>query len=114
MGIPCQTPVLFMAIRYNLPVLAPSTIHRAWQLFQGKRRKEVEDELERQYTAMRNACEALRVTGDDGMVDGVNTGRLYRIAMNKTGVWQGIPIEYARLQTEWPSKAGWNHDWKRI
>jgi large subunit ribosomal protein L40 len=51
--------------------------------------------------------------GDDGMVDGVNTGRLYRITMNETGVWQGLPMEYARLQTEWPSKEGWNHNWKR-
>ncbi len=70
-------------------------------------------ELERQYNAMREACEALRLIGDDGTPDGPNVGRLYRIAMGKQGVWQGIPIEYARIQTDYPSKDGWNHDWKR-
>lgn len=51
--------------------------------------------------------------GDDGMPGGVNEGRLYRNAMQKFGIWKGVPIEYARAQTEWPSREGWNHEWKR-
>ena len=61
---------------------------------------------------MYNACEALRKTegpGDRG------EGYLYRVAMEKKGVWglEGVPIEYARFQTDSPAKQGWNHDWKR-
>lgn len=62
---------------------------------------------------MQAACEALRTLGDDGMPGGVNEGRLYRNAMQKFGIWKGVPIEYARAQTEWPSREGWNHEWKR-
>ncbi len=62
---------------------------------------------------MRDACEALRVIGEDGMVGGKNTGRLFRIAMQKKGIWKGVPIEYARCQTEGPGKEGWNHEWVR-
>ena len=102
-------PLRFSRLRY----LRHWTIHRAWQLFKGKQRKTQELELERQYNSMRAACEALRTMGDDGMPGGVNEGRLYRNAMLKHGVWQGVPIEYARTQTEWPSKEGWNHEWKR-
>lgn len=40
-------------------------------------------------------------------------GRLYRIAMEKQGVFQGVPIEYARIQTDTPAKSGWDHEWKR-
>lgn len=40
-------------------------------------------------------------------------GRLYRLAMEKKGVFQGVPIEYARIQTDTPPKAGWDHAWKR-
>jgi hypothetical protein len=89
------------------------TIHRAWQVFQAKQRRERELELQRQYTAMRDACEALRRLGDDGVEGGSNEGRLYRIAMDKTGIWAGVPIEYARCQSDWPSRAGWNHEWRR-
>ena len=50
----------------------------------------------------------LNVEGDgDGM------GRLYRIAMMKKGVWDGVPIEYARIQTDRPGREAWNHEWKR-
>lgn len=42
-----------------------------------------------------------------------DVGRLYRIAMNKGGVWGGVPIEYARIQTDSPSRDGWNHEWTR-
>ena len=40
-------------------------------------------------------------------------GRLFRIAMRKDGVWGGVPIEYARMQTESPGREGWNHAWTR-
>jgi len=45
--------------------------------------------------------------------EGRNVGRLYRAAMDKTGVWDGVPIEYARAQTEYPAREGWNHGWTR-
>ena len=40
-------------------------------------------------------------------------GRLYRIAMDKKGIFQQVPIEYARIQTDTPPKSGWDHEWKR-
>lgn len=82
-------------------------------LHKRQQRRAAELDLERQYTAMRAACEALRVIGDDGMVGGRDEGRLFRTAMRKEGVWQGFPIEYARMQTEWPGREGWNHGWTR-
>jgi len=52
--------------------------------------------------------------GEDGIVGaGRDEGRLYRNAMHKAGVWQGVPIEYARTQTEFPPREGWNHAWTR-
>ena len=79
---------------------------------------------------MREACEALRLMDGNGMTVqdggegpgsegrgagamGKDVGRLYRIAMRKNDIWQGVPIEYARLQTEGPSRDGWNHEWTR-
>jgi len=75
---------------------------------------------------MYNACEALRLIDDRGLTaedrvkmgetpdEGKEMGRLYRIAMQKKGVWDGVPIEYARLQTESPGRdGGWNHEWTR-
>jgi len=98
---------------------------------------------------MREACEALRNTGEDGLsvvgvpagsgagvekklgggggkVAGVamheleaaaraqkEVGKLYRVAMMKGGVWDRVPIEYARAQTETPAMAGWDHGWTR-
>lgn len=85
-----------------------------------------ERELERQYNSMREACEALRLTDAYGLTTeerakldapmeggGKDTGRLYRIAMSKEGVWKGVPIEYARLQTETPPREGYNVGWTR-
>jgi large subunit ribosomal protein L40 len=63
-------------------------------------------ELQQQYNAMRAACEELRVGAGDG-------GRLFRMAMNKRGVWGGMPVEYGRIQTEWPRREGWDHEWTR-
>lgn len=70
---------------------------------------------------MRDACEALRLMDSNGMVvqegsaeaQGKDLGRLYRIAMEKKGIWDGVPIEYARIQTDGPSREGWNHGWTR-
>ena len=42
-----------------------------------------------------------------------DVGRLYRIAMEKKGIFQGVPIEYARIQTDTPPRSGWDHEWKR-
>ncbi|PSK56054.1 hypothetical protein B9Z65_4932 [Elsinoe australis] len=104
-------PLRFSRNRY----LRHWTIHRAWQLFQSKVRQKRELELERQYNSMRGACEALRLMDGNGVqvdaesVDATkakDVGRLYRIAMLKNDVWNGVPIEYARIQTHTPSRDG--------
>ena len=96
------------------------TIHRAAQLLLHKTRRERERALEKQYNAMRDAMEELRLGCGDG-------GRLYRQAVTKQGVYGGskmeqemaivgnggIPLEYARAQTEGPPVGGFNEDWKR-
>ena len=78
-----------------------------------------------QYNSMFEACEALRLIDNQGLTaedrvrlgeppeEGKERGRLFRIAMLKHGVWDGVPIEYARIQTESPPKEGWNHAWTR-
>ncbi|EER26504.1 hypothetical protein D8B26_003112 [Coccidioides posadasii str. Silveira] len=96
-------PLRFSRDRY----LRHWTIHRAWNLYQAKRRAARDLELERMYTSMRNACEELRTGVGDG-------GYLFRVSMHKKGVFtDGVPIEYGRLQTETPSREGWNYEWKR-
>jgi large subunit ribosomal protein L40 len=82
-------------------------------LHKAKLRKQQELDLERQYVEMQKACEELRLIGSNGLPGGQDEGKLFRTAMMKKGVWQGMPIEYARIQTEWPSKDGWNHGWTR-
>jgi len=82
-------------------------------LHKRKQRQTLDLELERQFWSMSNACEELRLMGEDGMPGGKDEGRLFRTAMRKEGIWQGAPIEYARLQTEWPAREGWNHAWTR-
>lgn len=90
-----------------------------------------ERELERQYNSMAAACETLRLIDDSGLTreeaqkigaarkegvmgrKGMQEGRLYRIAMMKDDVWDGVPIEYARMQVETPGREGWNHGWTR-
>lgn len=66
---------------------------------------------------MANACESLRLMDDAGMarpdVAAPDVGRLYRTAMMKAGIWDGVPIEYARPQVDTPPREGWNHEWKR-
>jgi large subunit ribosomal protein L40 len=84
-------------------------------VFTRQRKQRQRVELARQCGAMQAACEALRALGDDGVVGGANAGRRFREAMNKTGVWDAgaVPVEYARCLTDWPSKKGWDHAWKR-
>ncbi|KAI9892403.1 MAG: hypothetical protein M1814_001606 [Vezdaea aestivalis] len=78
-----------------------------------------------------NACEELYNLGENGVrgpsgkierqvqcVDAageiINMGRVYRRAMEKKGVWGEVPREYAgRLVTDWPSRNGWDADWRR-
>ncbi|ORY62436.1 uncharacterized protein BCR38DRAFT_346844 [Pseudomassariella vexata] len=88
------------------------TIHRAWLLFQRKEREREQRELMRTYQSMSNACEELRTTSGPGTRD---EGYLYRVAMEKKGVYghNSIPIEYARPQTETPAREAWNHGWTR-
>jgi large subunit ribosomal protein L40 len=77
---------------------------------------------------MYSACEALRLTDNDGFTESdreslaglaphpngsKEIGRLYRIAMLKHEIWKGVPIEYARIQTETPGHEPWNHSWRR-
>lgn len=96
------------------------TIHRAWQLHRANVKAARQLELERQWNAMRDACEELRVGAGDG-------GKLFRRAMMKTGVWGhgGVPIEYARGMMDWVGAGAvgpaakalggriWNTGWKR-
>lgn len=61
---------------------------------------------------MHAAVEELRTIQGPGEKD---AGRLYRIAMEKKGIFgkDGLPIEYARAQTESPAHEAWNHSWTR-
>jgi large subunit ribosomal protein L40 len=64
------------------------------------------------YRSMHDSCEELRLLDGPGEKDG---GRLYRVAMEKKGIFKpnGLPIEYARAQTETPGREPWNHAWTR-
>ncbi|KFY51278.1 hypothetical protein V497_09241 [Pseudogymnoascus sp. VKM F-4516 (FW-969)] len=88
------------------------TIHRAWMLFRRQKMSEEELELQRMYKSMHNACEELRALQGPG---DKNAGRLYRIALEKKGIYgpNGVPIEYARAQTDTPAKEPWDHSWTR-
>lgn len=58
------------------------------------------------------ACEELRLLDPPGTKE---SGRLYRIAMLKKGIFRegGVPIEYAKAQVERPAREAWNHGWTR-
>lgn len=105
---PAPPPLRMARLRH----LRHWTIHRAWLLFRRQQREAMEKERMRMHAGMYNACEELR--NSEGPGD-KSEGYLYRVAMEKKGVWgtDGIPIEYARLQTEYPAEKAWNHDWKR-
>ncbi|KAM3085950.1 hypothetical protein ACMFMG_003001 [Clarireedia jacksonii] len=69
----------------------------------------------RLYQSMHSAMEELRKLDGAGQEQ---AGRLYRIALEKKGIFSGengIPIEYARAQTDTPGRPGevWNHGWTR-
>ncbi|KAF2859916.1 hypothetical protein K470DRAFT_258439 [Piedraia hortae CBS 480.64] len=101
------------------------TIHRAWQLHQAKLRRARKLELERQFNSMAAACEHLRLMDGNGLTaadrtrlgvtadPGKSEGRLFRTAMQKNKIWDNVPIEYARIQTDTPPKDGWNSVWTR-
>lgn len=114
-------PLTPRPLRFSrLRALRHWTIHRAAQLLLHKDRISRERELERQYNAMRAACEELRLGVGDG-------GRLYRQAVSRKGIYGGlkvgemggvvgnggIPVEYARAQTDGPPRGGWDHGWTR-
>ncbi|KAG9240770.1 hypothetical protein BJ878DRAFT_270729 [Calycina marina] len=88
------------------------TIHRAWMLMRRKREEKESAELYRMYQSMSKANELLRTMDPPGMKD---AGRLYRIAQEKKGIFGhgGVPIEYARWQTDTPGREPWNHGWTR-
>ncbi|KAL3428076.1 hypothetical protein PVAG01_01585 [Phlyctema vagabunda] len=96
----------------RLRALRHWTIHRAWMLARRKKAEQKENELRRIYQSMHAACEELRLLDPPGTKD---AGRLYRIAMEKKGVFRhgGVPIEYARHQVETPGHEPWNHSWTR-
>jgi large subunit ribosomal protein L40 len=84
-------------------------------LYTAKRRKATELSLERNYLAMRDACEHLRLMDGNGISVseeeaqrcGKEVGYFFRVAMLKNRVWGpsgGFPIEYARAQTDYPGK----------
>lgn len=101
-------PLRFARNRY----LRHWTVHRAWQLWLRQQRENEERELSRLYQSMSAACEELRKTsGPSNKAEGY----LYRVAMEKKGIYHnyGIPIEYARPQTETPARVPWNHEWTR-
>ncbi|RKF73082.1 hypothetical protein GcM1_245016 [Golovinomyces cichoracearum] len=91
------------------------TIARAWDVWEKRKKRQVDLELQRQYQSIQMAMEALRNFDDGSAVDGKEGSRLYRIALEKKGVYStgSIPIEYARLQTDTPGATPWDHDWKR-
>lgn len=105
---PAPPPLRMARLRH----LRHWTIHRAWQLFRRQQREALDRERQRMHAGLFNACEELRRTvGPEGRGEGY----LYRVAMEKKGVYgvEGVPIEYARFQTETPAKEAWNHGWKR-
>ncbi|KFA52392.1 hypothetical protein S40293_05992 [Stachybotrys chartarum IBT 40293] len=105
---PAPPPLRMARLRH----LRHWTIHRAWQLFRRQQRTEIAEERRRIHAGMYKACEELRATAWPGKSD---VGYLYRVAMEKKGIYGvgDVPIEYAKMQTEYPPTEAWNHDWKR-
>ncbi|POR33674.1 Uncharacterized protein TPAR_06131 [Tolypocladium paradoxum] len=105
---PAPPPLRMARLRH----LRHWTIHRAWQLFRRQQHEAIDKERHRMHAGMFNACEELRKTVGPAER---GEGYLYRVAMEKKGVYglDGVPIEYARFQTDTPAKEAWNHDWKR-
>ncbi|KAN0116975.1 hypothetical protein V8E51_002952 [Hyaloscypha variabilis] len=91
------------------------TIHRAWMLARRKKLEAEELELQRMYQSMHNAMEELRTMDERDGKTGRDSGRLYRVALEKKGIFgkEGVPVEYARLQTDTPAREAWDHSWTR-
>lgn len=91
------------------------TIARAWSLWEKKKKMQANLELQRLYQNMQLAMEVLRNLDDGTTSSGTTGSRLFRIALEKKGIYNvgAIPIEYARQQTETPSLVPWDHNWKR-
>lgn len=91
------------------------TIDRAWRVWETKKRKQAELELQRQYQSMQFTMEVLRNLDDGPTSYGKEGSRLFRTALEKKGIYGlgAIPIEYSRLQTDTPGTIPWDHDWKR-
>lgn len=95
------------------------TIQRAASLLKQKDRLARQGQLEKQYNSMRAAMEEMRTGLEDG-------GRLFRQASDRHGVYGGplkekdivgnggVPLEYARAQTDGPAKEGWDENWTRM
>jgi large subunit ribosomal protein L40 len=64
------------------------------------------------YQSMHSSMEVLRTMDPPGQKD---AGRLYRVALEKKGIFGqgGVPVEYARLQTDTPGREAWDHSWTR-
>ncbi|CAI6087473.1 hypothetical protein V2G26_009848 [Clonostachys chloroleuca] len=105
---PAPPPLRMARLRH----LRHWTIHRAWLLFRRQQKEATHRERVRMNAGMFNACEELRKVAGPG---DRSEGYLYRVAMEKKGVWglNAVPIEYARFQTDSPATTAWNHDWKR-
>lgn len=105
---PAPPPLRMARLRW----LRHWTIHRAWLLFRRQQKDAALKERMRMHQGMFNACEELRKIAGPG---DRSEGYLYRVAMEKKGVWglNGVPIEYARLQTDSPASEPWNHGWTR-
>lgn len=105
---PAPPPLRMARLRY----LRHWTIHRAWMLFRRQQKEAIDAERSRMHAGMYNACEELRKTKGPA---GRGEGYLYRVAMEKKGVWRmgAVPIEYGRMQTDTPPKEAWDHNWKR-
>ncbi|CCU74549.1 unnamed protein product [Blumeria hordei] len=91
------------------------TIARAWKVWDSKRQNRAKLELQRQYQSIQDTMEVLRNLDDGSSKVGKEGSRLYRIALEKKGIYSNgsIPIEYSRLQTDTPATSPWDHDWKR-
>ena len=105
---PAPPPLRMARLRH----LRHWTIHRAWMLLRRQQKEAIDAERGRMHAGMYNACEELRKTVGPA---GRGEGYLYRVAMEKKGVWHmgSVPIEYGRFQTESPAKEAWDHGWKR-
>lgn len=70
------------------------------------------------YQSMHSTMEVLRTMDDvdgKGLAGSRERGRLYRVALEKKGIFGkgGVPIEYARYQTDTPAREAWDHSWTR-